>query len=58
MVQEQPVRRRGQCVEAAFLENDRVGMRDSKNPSGPALMFTGTEWDRFLAGVKNGEFDR
>ncbi|WP_433624407.1 DUF397 domain-containing protein [Nocardia sp. CA-120079] len=28
------------CVELAFLPNNHVGVRDSKNPSGPTLVFT------------------
>ncbi|WP_324193788.1 DUF397 domain-containing protein [Nocardia otitidiscaviarum] len=34
-----------------------VGLRDSKNPSGPALVFSSTEWDAFAAGLSSGEFD-
>ncbi len=47
-----------ECVEVAFLKGGFVGMRDSKNPTGPALVFTPSEWDAFTAGVGNGEFDR
>ncbi len=32
-------------------------VRDSKDPSGPKLAFTTAEWDAFIAGVKDGEFD-
>ena len=46
----------GNCVEVAFT-NDEVLVRDSKNPTGPLLHFTGAEWDAFVAGVKNKEFD-
>ncbi|MFI5716816.1 DUF397 domain-containing protein [Nocardia sp. NPDC051750] len=46
------------CVEAAHLVGGHVGVRDSKNPTGPALVFTPGEWDAFLAGAKDGEFDR
>ncbi|MFI7670499.1 DUF397 domain-containing protein [Nocardia sp. NPDC049526] len=46
------------CVEVAFLDGGHVGMRDSKNPTGPALVFTPGEWDAFTAGVNDGEFDR
>jgi hypothetical protein len=46
------------CVEAAFLHDGRVGVRDSKNPSGPALVFTPAEWDAFLGGARDGEFNR
>ncbi|WP_141548095.1 DUF397 domain-containing protein, partial [Nocardia farcinica] len=35
-----------------------VGVRDSKNPAGGALVFTPSEWDAFLAGARAGEFDR
>ncbi|MGW4769673.1 DUF397 domain-containing protein [Nocardia sp. NPDC004278] len=48
----------GECVEVAFLDHGMVGMRDSKNPIGPALVFTPGEWDAFTAGVVDGEFDR
>ncbi|MEG8181563.1 DUF397 domain-containing protein [Nocardia terpenica] len=48
----------GQCVEVAWLADGNVGLRDSKNPTGPALMFTPGEWDAFTAGVKDGEFNR
>jgi hypothetical protein len=48
----------GHCVEVAFLENNGVGVRDSKDPSGPALVFTPAEWDAFMGGAKDGEFDR
>ncbi|MEU0507486.1 DUF397 domain-containing protein [Nocardia sp. NPDC005998] len=46
------------CVEVAFLGEGHVGIRDSKNPTGPALVFTPDEWDAFTAGVNDGEFDR
>lgn len=32
-------------------------LRDSKDPSGPKLAFTTSEWEAFIAGVKDGEFD-
>ncbi|MFI7665958.1 DUF397 domain-containing protein [Nocardia sp. NPDC049526] len=47
-----------QCVEVAWLDRDRVGVRDSKNPTGPALIFTPGEWNAFTAGMQNGEFTR
>lgn len=48
----------GDCVEVAFLDHGMVGIRDSKNPTGPALVFAHGEWDAFTAGVADGEFDR
>jgi hypothetical protein len=43
--------------EVAFLEG-AVAVRDSKDPSGPALLFTAAEWDAFSAGMTGGEFVR
>ncbi|GAA0968878.1 hypothetical protein GCM10009555_015030 [Acrocarpospora macrocephala] len=47
----------GQCVEVATNLPDVIAVRDSKDPSGPALIFTPDEWRAFLRGVKDGEFD-
>jgi hypothetical protein len=46
----------GDCVEIAFVA-DGVLVRHSRNPSGPVLSFTRSEWRAFLAGSHNGEFD-
>ena len=48
----------GNCVEVAFLDGGEIAMRNSKHPSGPALIFTRSEWDAFLGGAKDGEFGR
>ena len=45
------------CVEVCFV-GDRVPLRNSRDPDGPVLVFTASEWDAFVAGVKLGEFDR
>jgi Domain of unknown function (DUF397) len=45
------------CVEVAFV-GGAVAVRDSKNRSGSVLLFTPEEWDAFIGGAKNGEFDR
>ncbi|MFF5213203.1 DUF397 domain-containing protein [Streptosporangium sp. NPDC000396] len=47
----------GNCVEVAELSGGRRAVRDSKNPTGPALVFTPSEWAAFVGGVKDGEFD-
>jgi hypothetical protein len=44
------------CVEVAFVD-DAIAVRDSKNPTGPVLLFTQAEWDAFVGGAKDGEFD-
>ncbi|WP_084523502.1 DUF397 domain-containing protein [Nocardia inohanensis] len=41
----------GQCVEVAFLSGDAVGVRDSKNPHGPALVFSAGEWSTFVSSI-------
>ncbi|WP_328916281.1 MULTISPECIES: DUF397 domain-containing protein [unclassified Streptomyces] len=49
----------GACVEvAANLAASRgiVPVRDSKDPSGPALNFPADAFTAFVAGVKAGEF--
>ena len=48
----------GNCVEVAGLGDDIIRVRDSKNPRGGMLNFTTAEWDAFIGGVRNGEFDR
>lgn len=45
------------CVEVAALPDGNIGVRDSKNQDGPVLVFTPAEWDAFVGGVKDGEFD-
>lgn len=45
----------GDCVEVAEV-NGRHLVRDSKDPHGPALTFTGNEWSAFVRGIHNGEF--
>ncbi|NNH72324.1 DUF397 domain-containing protein [Nocardia uniformis] len=45
------------CVEAAHLTGGMIGVRDSKDPSGPALVFGPAEWDHFVAVLQSGEFN-
>ncbi|WP_328396203.1 DUF397 domain-containing protein [Nocardia sp. NBC_00416] len=44
-----------ECVEVAHVERDMVGVRDSKNPTGPALAFAPEDWDAFTDAVCRGE---
>ncbi|MEU4158671.1 DUF397 domain-containing protein [Actinoplanes sp. NPDC026670] len=46
----------GTCVEVAFV-GDTVLVRNSQRPTGPEISYTTQEWEDFLAGAKNGEFD-
>jgi hypothetical protein len=45
------------CVEVASLPEHEIGVRDSKDTEGPILRFTPDEWQAFIGGVRNGEFD-
>jgi len=48
----------GNCVEVASLPGDEIGVRNSRDADGPVLRFTPDEWQAFVGGVRNGEFDR
>ena len=43
-------------VEVAFVDGG-IAVRDSRQPDGPVLLFTPAEWDAFVEGAKDGEFD-
>ena len=45
------------CVEVARDLSRTVAVRDSKDPQGPVLVFSAEEWDAFVGGAKDGEFD-
>ncbi|MEU6783573.1 DUF397 domain-containing protein [Nonomuraea angiospora] len=47
----------GSCVEVAPLSGGRVAVRDSKDRTGPALVFTAPEWAAFKDGMAKGEFN-
>lgn len=47
----------GNCVELTGLHNGAVAIRNSRDPGGPALIYTRSEIAAFLAGAKDGEFD-
>jgi hypothetical protein len=47
----------GNCVEAAGLPAGSVAVRNSRYPDGPALVFTRAEWEAFILGARDGEFD-
>jgi hypothetical protein len=47
----------GNCVELARLDGGEIAVRNSRDPHGPALIYTRSEVAAFLAGAKDGEFD-
>ncbi|MFI7103745.1 DUF397 domain-containing protein [Streptomyces sp. NPDC050161] len=49
----------GECIEfspALTKAHGVVPVRDSKNPTGPALTFPASGWTSFVSAVKGGEF--
>ena len=47
----------GACVEVAQLPDGGIAVRNSRFPTGPALVYRRAEIAAFLAGAKDGEFD-
>ncbi|MEH0937280.1 DUF397 domain-containing protein [Micromonospora psammae] len=43
------------CVEVAYVPGV-VGVRDSKDKTGPALVFAPGDWHAFVAGARDGAF--
>ena len=46
----------GDCVEVAFGDGT-VRVRHSRDPHGAVLTFSHSEWQAFLGGARDGEFD-
>jgi Domain of unknown function (DUF397) len=46
----------GECVRVAPTA-EMVILGDSKNPSGPVLSYTKSEWNSFISRARLGEFD-
>jgi hypothetical protein len=44
-------------VEVAELADGAVAVRNSRDPGGPALIYTPAEVNAFILGVKDGQFD-
>ncbi|GIH73382.1 DUF397 domain-containing protein [Sphaerimonospora thailandensis] len=47
----------GNCVELAVLPDGRVGMRNSRYPAGPVLVYGIPDIESFIRAAKEGEFD-
>lgn len=47
----------GSCVEMAELPDGAVAVRNSRYPSGPALVYPRPALAAFLEAIKHGEFD-
>lgn len=46
-----------ECIEVALLPDGSIGMRNSRDPNGAALVYTREEMSAFIAGAQAGEFD-
>lgn len=47
----------GNCVEVRLFGTGGVQVRNSRLPGEGTLEFTAKEWEEFLAGARQGEFD-
>ncbi|MEV4683103.1 DUF397 domain-containing protein [Streptomyces kurssanovii] len=47
----------GNCVEMAALPGDRIAIRNSRDPHGPALVCSRDAFAGFVAGAREGGFD-
>jgi hypothetical protein len=48
---------RGNCVEMARISDDAIGVRNSRFPDGPVLIYTQAEIEALILGAKDGDFD-
>ncbi|PZG39604.1 DUF397 domain-containing protein [Spongiactinospora gelatinilytica] len=44
----------GECVEVATNIPGTILIRDSKNPTGPTLRISPTDWTDFISQIKDG----
>jgi hypothetical protein len=48
----------GSCVEIARLPDEQgIALRNSRDPDGPALVYTHAEIEAFIGGARDGDFD-
>jgi hypothetical protein len=47
----------GNCVELARLPSGDIAVRNSRDPAGPALIYTRAEITAFIEGARDGDFD-
>ncbi|MGL5817933.1 MAG: DUF397 domain-containing protein [Phycicoccus sp.] len=47
----------GNCVEIAATNSGNVAFRHSREPEGPALIYSRDEFRALIRGVRDGEFD-
>ncbi|WP_250282973.1 MULTISPECIES: DUF397 domain-containing protein [unclassified Frankia] len=47
----------GNCVELARLSPETIAVRNSRDPNGPALIYTQAEIEALILGARDGDFD-
>ncbi|KLL10756.1 MULTISPECIES: DUF397 domain-containing protein [Protofrankia] len=47
----------GNCVELARLSSEIIAVRNSRDPNGPALIYTQAEIEALILGARDGDFD-
>lgn len=47
----------GQCTMCARLPNGDMAVKDSKDPHGPVLLFSATEWQAFTRNIKHDDLN-
>jgi hypothetical protein len=47
----------GTCVELAALPDGNIAVRNSTHPDGAAILFSRTEMNHWINGIKAGAFD-
>jgi len=47
----------GSCVEVAEIPGRVLAVRNSRDPAGPALIFTAGQIAAFIRAAKDGQFD-
>ncbi|APU14736.1 MULTISPECIES: DUF397 domain-containing protein [Actinoalloteichus] len=47
----------GNCIEVAAFPDGSIALRDSKNPAGGVICFSGTEVSDWITSIKAGRFD-
>jgi hypothetical protein len=48
----------GSCIEVCCPAPDTVAVRDSKDPGGTSLVFTGGQWQAFIGSLKRARLLR
>lgn len=48
----------GDCIECAEGSESQIHVRDSKNPSGPQLVFEAFAWDGFVSAAATDSFSQ